>query len=164
MLDFDEKLIQTCVDLAKSAVQHGEAPFGSLIAKDGEMLVTSEQRVIRDNDVTSHAEIVVMREVQKLLKTNDLSGYSLYTICEPCPMCAFMARELKFDRVVISLPSPSFGGLHRWNILEDQELAKFTPYFKNPPEVVINVGLEKAAELYNSLPLFQRMLPEELRK
>lgn len=160
----DEELIITCIGLAKLAVAHGEAPFGSVIAKNGKVLVESEQRVIRDNDVTAHAEIVVMRKAQQLLQTNDLSGYTLYTICEPCPMCAFMARELKFDRIVISLSSPSFGGLHRWNILEDKELAKFTPFFKNPPEVVTNVALEKAAQLYNSLPLFKRMLPESLRK
>ena len=43
--------------------------------------------VLKNNDPTAHAEIVVIREACKKLNTYDLSNYILYTSCEPCPMC-----------------------------------------------------------------------------
>ena len=40
-----------------------------------------------DNDPTSHGEIVAIRNACKKLNTFNLSNCSLYSSCEPCPMC-----------------------------------------------------------------------------
>ena len=42
-------------------------------------------RVTLNNDPTAHAEIVAIREACKSQNTFNLSGYELYTSCEPCP-------------------------------------------------------------------------------
>ena len=63
-------------------------PFGAVIVdKEGNIIANGNNKVLKDKDPTAHAEIVTIRETCKVLNTNDLSGYTLYTSCEPCPMC-----------------------------------------------------------------------------
>ena len=143
----DKKYIKRCIKLSEKALDKGDNPFGALIANKEGVLVESENK-IAENDVTNHAEIMVMRKAQKMLETNDLSGYTIYSNCEPCPMCSFMIRELKFSRVVFAIKSPHMGGWSKWNILEDRDLLKFEPVFKEPPEVVAGLLEEEAMEVF----------------
>ena len=143
----DEKYIWRCIQLSEKALKFGDNPFGCVIANRDGILAEARNR-IKKNDITSHAEILAMREAQKLLKTSDLSEYTIYSNCEPCPMCAFMMRELKFKRIVFALLSPCMGGYSKWNILEDKEIAKFKPIFSNPPKVVTGILKKEAAAVF----------------
>ena len=63
-------------------------PFGAVITdKDGNIISTGNNQVLKNNDPTAHAEIMAIRNACKKLNTYDLSNYILYTSCEPCPMC-----------------------------------------------------------------------------
>ena len=63
-------------------------PFGAVITdKDGNIISEGNNKVLCDLDPTAHAEVVAIRRACKKLNTYDLSGYVLYTSCEPCPMC-----------------------------------------------------------------------------
>lgn len=63
-------------------------PFGAVIVdKDGNIIANGNNQVLNSKDPTAHAEIVAVRNACKKLQTYDLSGYILYTSCEPCPMC-----------------------------------------------------------------------------
>lgn len=63
-------------------------PFGAVIVdSNGNIISNGNNKVLKNNDPTAHAEIVAIREACKKLNTYDLSGYILYTACEPCPMC-----------------------------------------------------------------------------
>lgn len=79
--------------LAKEAAEHGinnneGGPFGAIITdKEGNIISTGNNKVLKNNDPTAHAEIVAIRNACAKLKTYDLSNYILYTSCEPCPMC-----------------------------------------------------------------------------
>jgi len=69
---------------------HGKdgGPFGAVIvSQDGEVIASGNNKVLRNNDPTAHAEIVAIRKACKKLGTSDLSEYILYSSCEPCPMC-----------------------------------------------------------------------------
>ena len=138
----DEKFIKKCNALAEMSIKKGEAPFGSLIVKDGKIIIKATNGNEKNHDITCHAEIMAMRKAQKKLKTKDLSNCEIYSNCEPCPMCSFMMRELHFKRVVYGVRSPNMGGHNKWNILGDKNLAKFYPPFDKEPEVVDGV-LEK---------------------
>ncbi len=139
-----KKYIKRCIELSLKALERGDNPFGALIADESGVLVESING-IKENDVTNHAEIMAMREAQKIKKTDDFSNYTIYSNCEPCPMCAFMMRELKFKRVVFSIKSPHMGGYSKWNILEDLDLLNFEPVFSAPPEIISGI-LEKEAQ------------------
>ena len=63
-------------------------PFGAVIIKDNEIVASSHNTVLLDNDPTAHAEVNTIRKACKKLNTYDLSDCILYTTSEPCPMCA----------------------------------------------------------------------------
>lgn len=64
---------------------HG-GPFGACIIKDGKVLAVAANTVLC-HDATCHAEINAIRKASKKLKTFDLSGATVYSTTEPCPMC-----------------------------------------------------------------------------
>ncbi|MBE9001905.1 MULTISPECIES: nucleoside deaminase [unclassified Nostoc] len=74
--------------LALAQAKEGDTPYGAVIVKDNEVVAVAHNTVIRDNDPSAHAEINVIRSLTAKLKNHFLEGYSIYTTCEPCPMCA----------------------------------------------------------------------------
>ncbi len=72
-------------------------PFGAVIARGSEVLSASGNSVLRDNDPSAHAEVNAIRIACKKIGAPNLKGATLYTSCEPCPMCyatAYWARLL----------------------------------------------------------------------
>ncbi|ACC80862.1 nucleoside deaminase [Nostoc punctiforme UO1] len=74
--------------LALAQAKEGDTPYGAVIVKDNEVVAVAHNTVSRDNDPSAHAEINVIRSLTAKLKNHFLEGYSIYTTCEPCPMCA----------------------------------------------------------------------------
>ena len=80
--------MQAAIDEALSGVEKGDGgPFGAVVVRDGEIIARGHNQVVTENDPTSHAEIVAIRQACASLGTFDLSACDLYTTCEPCPMC-----------------------------------------------------------------------------
>ena len=77
-------------------------PFGALIvnSKTGERLIRATNAVRREHDPSSHAEVRTVRLACKKLKHTSLTGYTMYSTCEPCPMCMANALWAGLDRVV----------------------------------------------------------------
>jgi tRNA(adenine34) deaminase len=76
--------------------------FGALIVdtQSGETLMRGRNAVARENDPSAHAELRTVRLACKKRKSYSLSGYTLYSTCEPCPMCMANALWAGLDRVV----------------------------------------------------------------
>lgn len=83
----DKAFMRQAIRLADDNVDHGGGPFGAVIVKDGEVIAGGCNRVVPNNDPTAHAEVSAIREACNKLGTFDLSGCTIYTSCEPCPMC-----------------------------------------------------------------------------
>lgn len=84
-----DKYMKLAKNEADNGIKNKEGgPFGAIIIdKKGNIIAEGNNKVIKNNDPTAHAEITAIREACKKLKTYDLSEYILYTSCEPCPMC-----------------------------------------------------------------------------
>ena len=82
-----EELMRKAIELSLENVKNNGGPFGAIIAKDGEIVATGLNRVTDSCDPTAHAEVSAIRAATEKLKTFDLSGYDIYSSCEPCPMC-----------------------------------------------------------------------------
>jgi len=82
-----QHFLELACSLAEQNVNNEGGPFGAVIVKDGQVIATGVNRVTTDCDPTSHAVINAIREACKILKTHNLSDCTLYTSCEPCPMC-----------------------------------------------------------------------------
>src|ERR1700721_3916312 len=78
------------------------SPFGALIVntRTGETLMRGTNAVLRENDPSSHAETRTVRLACKKLKRPSLAGFTMYSTCEPCPMCMANALWARLDRVV----------------------------------------------------------------
>lgn len=74
---------------AEYGVLHKEGgPFGAIIIdQEGKIVASAHNQVLLHKDPTAHAEVQAIREACKKLNTYDLSQCTLYTSCEPCPMC-----------------------------------------------------------------------------
>jgi len=94
-----EELMRKAIELSKENVQNGGGPFGAVIAKDGEIMATGVNRVTDSCDPTAHAEVSAIRAATSKLKDFNLSGYEIYTSCEPCPMCLGAIYWARLDRM-----------------------------------------------------------------
>ena len=86
-MENDSKFILKAIELSIQSAKTSGGPFGSVIVKDNKIISEGYNKVTSTNDPTAHGEIVAIREACKKLNTFDLSGYELYSNCEPCPMC-----------------------------------------------------------------------------
>jgi tRNA(adenine34) deaminase len=145
----DEKLMRRCIELSRDASKAGEIPFAALIARGEEIVTVATNRVVRDSDITRHAELLAISDAQKVLGRRILSDCAIYTNVEPCPMCSFPIREAQFARVIFAMRSPFMGGMSRWNILRDSEISNTMPEaFGDIPEVVAGVLVHDAEKVW----------------
>lgn len=79
--------MDSAIKLAESVKD--EIPVGAVIVKDENIIAAASNRKETENDVTSHAEILVIREAEKKLKNWRLKDCDMYVTLEPCPMCAW---------------------------------------------------------------------------
>ena len=77
---------------------HG-GPFGAVLVKDGKVIAKSHNMVLRKKDSTLHAEMIVIRQGCKKLKSFDLSSCDIYTTGKPCRMCEAAINWAKIKRV-----------------------------------------------------------------
>lgn len=77
---------------------HG-GPFGAVIVKDDKVIAKSHNMVLKKNDATCHAEMNVLRDASKKLKSYDLSSCVIYTTGQPCKMCEAAINWSKVKRV-----------------------------------------------------------------
>ena len=84
----DKKFIQQTIDLAAANVRSGTGgPFAALVVKDGQIIATGTNLVTSNNDPTAHAEIIAIRNACKQLGSFQLDDCTVFSSCEPCPMC-----------------------------------------------------------------------------
>jgi len=156
----DRAMMAHCVQLARKGMEEGELPFGSLISRNGLILAQAANETIRHTDQSRHAEIVAITQARQLLGTNRLDDCTIYSVVEPCPMCAFCIRTARLGRVVYALGSPVMGGVSRWNILSDDKLSNQMPFlFRRAPEVAIGVLADEAQQAWSDWnPLIWRFM------
>ena len=105
----DQQAMEEALVEARSAAQAGEVPIGAVIVRDGEIVARGQNRVLRDNDPTAHAEIVALREAARILGNYRLNGCSLFVTLEPCAMCAGAMIHARLDRVLFAAADPKAG-------------------------------------------------------
>ena len=97
----DVYFIKMAVDLARQGIAQNEGgPFGCVIVKDGKVIGRGNNKVLTAHDPTAHAEVVAIRDACRRLNSHQLQGCTVYTSCEPCPMCLGAIYWARPDRIV----------------------------------------------------------------
>jgi guanine deaminase len=88
MTEQDRFFMKRAIELAKMGVEMDlGGPFGCVVVHGDEIVGEGNNRVTSLNDPTAHAEVIAIREACKKLGAFQLDGCTIYTSCEPCPMC-----------------------------------------------------------------------------
>jgi len=96
----DERFMKRAIELAVSAVEHGNEPFGAVLVKDDEIVYINENQIFTTTDPTFHAELGLLRNFCNQTHIVDLHEYTLYSSCEPCFMCSGAMVWTKLGRLV----------------------------------------------------------------
>jgi tRNA(Arg) A34 adenosine deaminase TadA len=99
----DTQLLRRAIELAAENVRLARGgPFGALVVRDGVILAEGVNLVTHDHDPTAHAEIVAIRRATAQLKSFRLDGCTIYSSCEPCPMCLAAIYWARAARLVFA--------------------------------------------------------------
>lgn len=96
----DMKFMRLAMAKAKVGIKEGQAPFGACIVKNDRVIACSHNRVWKSNNITAHAEMTAITSACRALKTIDLSDCTIYSTCEPCPMCFSACHWARISRIV----------------------------------------------------------------
>lgn len=95
----DQDYMRLAIEKTREGMAAGQSPFGSVIVKDGKVIAATHNTVWLTGDPTAHAEVNCIRAAAAALQTIFLHGCTLYSTCEPCPMCLSAIHWAKIDRV-----------------------------------------------------------------
>jgi len=96
----DVEFMELALAEARLAEEAGEVPVGAVIVRDGVLIAHANNRTMRDQDATAHAESLAIRAASAAVGSWRLGGCTLYVTLEPCAMCAGALVLARVDRVV----------------------------------------------------------------
>jgi tRNA(adenine34) deaminase len=105
----DLRLMRRALLAAESAAERGEVPVGAVVAQGEEVLAVAANERETTNDPTAHAELLAIRKAAVALGGWRLTGCTLYSTLEPCPMCAGAAHAARIGRLVYATPDLKAG-------------------------------------------------------
>ena len=119
-----EYLMALALEQAEKAYRRNEVPVGAVLT-DSQGKILSGAHNLRDQTCNpcGHAEILVILEAAKLLKSWRLEGCRLFVTLEPCPMCLGTALQARIETIVFGAYDPKGGALSlNYNFYKDERL------------------------------------------
>lgn len=105
----DEQFMRNAIAIAHDGTRQNEVPIGAVIVRGGSIIAGANNRTVRDQDATAHAELIAIREASAELDTWRLDDCTLYVTVEPCAMCAGAIVLARMSRVVFGAWDPKAG-------------------------------------------------------
>nr|ELR5133335.1 nucleoside deaminase [Providencia rettgeri] len=128
-LELDIQFMTQALALASDAAKNGNEPFGAVLVKNNQVVMTGENHIHTQSDPTYHAEHGLIRQYCSEYKVMDLSDYTLYTSCEPCCMCSGAMVWSQLGRMVYSLSHNKLAEIVGFNsMLGSDEIFAKSPF------------------------------------
>jgi len=108
----DISYMNNALDLAREAFKLDEVPVGAIITYEGKIIGRGFNKVIIDNDVSSHAEINAIRDASKQIGNFRLNDCTMYVTLEPCHMCAKAIVDARLKSLVFAAHEPKTGSIN----------------------------------------------------
>ncbi len=80
--------MRNAMAIALDGTRQNEVPIGALIVRGNSIIAGANNRTVRDQDATAHAEMIAIRDASEWLDRWRLDDCTLYVTLEPCAMCA----------------------------------------------------------------------------
>ena len=101
--------MRNAIAIAQDATRQNEVPIGAVIVRRGSIIAAANNRTVRDQDATAHAEMIAIRDASAELDDWHLDDCTLYVTLEPCAMCAGAIVLARMSRVVFGAWDPKAG-------------------------------------------------------
>lgn len=110
----DQSWMDEAIAVARAGIGAGQSPFGCVIVHGGGVVAASHNQVWQSGDPTAHAEVTAIRTACARLGTIALAGCTLFSTCEPCPMCMAAIHWARVERVVFgaAIADAAAAGFH----------------------------------------------------
>ena len=123
--------MERAIELAKECFDDGEVPVGAVIVQNETIIGEGKNKVILENDVTSHAEINAIRAASKKIKNYRLNDCSMYVSLEPCHMCAKAAVDARMSSVIFAASEPKTGSIISIDNFFDKKELNHNPTYQH---------------------------------
>ena len=112
MFNSDDSLFMSlAIQEAEKAFTNNEVPVGAIIVQQNKIIGKGRNRVIENQNVSSHAEIEAIIDASKNVKNYRLNKSTIYISLEPCHMCVKAIVDARIDEIVFAAPEPKTGSI-----------------------------------------------------
>jgi len=129
--------------MAIAEAARGDYPFGSVIMRDGKVMVKGRNLVKQEKNPTAHGEMVAIRRFLARYGPDTLKGTTLYTSGESCVMCMGAILWCGISRLVYGASLAELAAKIGQIMVTDAEIADRTPF----AEIAITGGVLAAESL-----------------
>ena len=127
----ESSFMSLAMDQAKAAYQNNEVPVGAIIVKDNKVIGKGRNRVIENQNVSSHAEIEAIIDASKKIKNYRLNRSTMYVTLEPCHMCLKAMIDARIDEVIFATLEPKTGSIISIDNFLDRIKLNHKVYFRH---------------------------------
>lgn len=98
-----EPPMERAIELAEEAGERGDGPYGSVLVRDGAVVMEASNRTNTDDDLALHPELTLARRAASEFTPAECAVTVMYTSTEPCAMCATGMAYAGLGAVVYSV-------------------------------------------------------------
>lgn len=102
LCDEDIRRLGRCVELARTALEAGDEPFGSILVDAAGQVLFEDHNHVAGGDATAHPELAIARWSVAHLTPAQRAAATVYTSGEHCPMCAAAHAWVGLGRIVFA--------------------------------------------------------------
>jgi tRNA(adenine34) deaminase len=144
----DSSYMRLAIHEAENAFANNEVPVGAIIVQEDKIIGKGRNKVIANQNVTSHAEIEAIIDASKKVQNYRLNNSTIYISLEPCHMCVKAIIDARIDEIVFAAPEPKTGSIisidnlldrilfnhkvsYRHGLLKEESSKLLKDFFKN---------------------------------
>jgi tRNA(adenine34) deaminase len=144
----DSSYMRLAIHEAENAFANNEVPVGAIIVQEDKIIGKGRNKVIANQNVTSHAEIEAIIDASKKVQNYRLNNSTIYISLEPCHMCVKAIVDARIDEIVFAAPEPKTGSIisidnlldrilfnhkvsYRHGLLKEESSKLLKDFFKN---------------------------------
>jgi len=144
----DSSFMSLAIQEAEKAFTNNEVPVGAVIVQQNKIIGKGRNRVIENQNVSSHAEIEAIIDASKKVKNYRLNKSKIYISLVPCHMCIKAIVDARIDEIVFAAPEPKTGSIisidnlldrisfnhkvsYRYGLMKEESSKLLKDFFKN---------------------------------
>ena len=129
--------MEVALNEARIAYENGEAPVGAVLVKDNRIIAKAHNQREEKNDISSHAEIEVLRLGAKSLGSWSLDDCKLYVSLEPCLMCAGAIIQARIGTLIYGADNLEDGAQSKYGVFSHEKLLVYRGEHKEEAEKLL---------------------------